>query len=317
MYLINSSVAALAMCYCTAMKRRFTTLDVFSERRFAGNPLAVVLEAEGLGGEAMQAVAREFNLSETVFVLPPENPAHRARYRIFTPKEEVAFAGHPTVGTAVLLGCLDGGVGPRELLLEANIGPVPCRVTPAGAELGQASFVLPALPSAAGAPPPVDALARALGISAGDIGFDAYVPSCWSAGIGFTFAPLKSLDAVRRSKPDLAQFSKVLTDGAHRAVFAFCRETAEAGHDFHARMFAPSYGVAEDPATGSAVAAFAAVLARFGGLKDGEHAMTIEQGYEMGRPSLIHLTLTLAGAALKTASVGGGAVIVSTGTIEA
>ncbi len=115
------------------MKRRFVTLDVFTDRRFAGNPVAIVVESEGLGTAAMQAIATEFNLSETVFVRPPEQPAHRARYRIFTPKEEVAFAGHPTIGTAVLLGMLDGGSGPRDMVLEANIGPVPCLVAPTDA----------------------------------------------------------------------------------------------------------------------------------------------------------------------------------------
>ncbi len=298
------------------MKRRFAILDVFTDRRFAGNPLAVVLQPEGLDQAAMQAIAREFNLSETVFVLPPRESGHRAQYRIFTPKQEVAFAGHPTVGTAVLLGCLDGGTAARDMVLEANIGPVPCRVT-AAADHGEATFVLPALPAEAGAPPPVDTMAAALMLSAGDIGFGDFAPSCWAAGIAFTFVPLKSLDAVRRASPDLAQFSSALSGAAHRAVFVFSSETAEPGHDFHARMFAPSYGIAEDPATGSAAAAFAGVLTRFAGLADGSHSIAIEQGYEMGRPSLIRLGLTLSGGRLAAASVGGGAVIVSEGTIEA
>lgn len=298
------------------MKRRFVTLDVFTDRRFAGNPLAVVLQADGLDQAAMQAIAREFNLSETVFVLPPGDSSHRARYRIFTPKEEVAFAGHPTLGTAALLALLDGGAAARELVLEANIGPVPCHVE-AGGEGGHATFVLPALPAEAGAPPPTEALAAALGLAADDIGFGAFAPSCFSAGIGFTFTPLKNIDAVRRAQPDLTRLAPAFAAPAHRALFAFCAETVERGHTFHARMFAPSYGVPEDPATGSAAAAFAGVLARFAGLKDGTHSFTIEQGYEMGRPSLIELDLTLAGSALITASVGGGAVIVSEGTIEA
>lgn len=298
------------------MKRGFATLDVFTGRRFAGNPLAVVMEADGLDAAAMQAIAREFNLSETVFVLPPQDPAHRARYRIFTPREEVAFAGHPTVGTAVLLALSDGGGQARDMVLEAEIGPVPCRVEAAG-DNGQAVFQLPALPRVAGAPPAVDTLAAALGLAAGDIGFGGYLPCCFSAGIGFTFTPLKSLDAVRRATPDLAQFAAALGGDAHRAVFVYCAQTAEAGHDFHARMFAPSYGIVEDPATGSAVAAFAGVLTRQAGLPDGNHTFAIEQGYEMGRPSLIRLGLTLVGARLTAGSVGGGAVKVTEGTIEA
>ena len=298
------------------MKRRFVTLDVFTDRRFAGNPLAVVLENDGLDTAAMQAIAAEFNLSETVFVLPPEQPAHRARYRIFTPKAEVAFAGHPTIGTAVLLGMLDGGSEPRDMVLEANIGPVPCSVAPAGAA-GQASFDLPALPQEVGPPPPLADLAAALGLAVNDIVAGAYQPACFSAGIGFTFTPVKNLDAVRRAAPDLARFSSALSAPAHRAVFVYCPEAAEPGHDFHARMFAPSYGIVEDPATGSAAAAFMAVLARFGGLGDGEHSVTIEQGYEMGRPSLIRLGMTLRGGVLTAGSIGGNAVTVLEGTIEA
>jgi len=298
------------------MKRRFVTLDVFTGRRFAGNPLAVVLEGGGLDTAAMQAIAREFNLSETAFVLPPQDPAHRARYRIFTPREEVAFAGHPTVGTAVLLGLLDGGGQAREMVLEANIGPVPCRVGPVG-DGGQAMFQLPALPADAGPPPSAGTLATALGLDPADIGFAKFAPCCFSAGIAFAFTPLKNIDAVRRAAPDLARFASDLGGNAHRAVFVYCAEAAEAGHDFHARMFAPSYGVPEDPATGSAAAAFAGVLTRFAGLQDGRHEFAIEQGYEMGRPSLIRLGLTLAGGELVDASVGGGAVTVTEGTIEA
>src|SRR5436309_6487182 len=113
------------------MRRRFVTLDVFTDKRFAGNPLAVVLEPDGLDTAAMQAIAREFNLSETVFVQLPENAAHRAKLRIFTPERELPFAGHPTVGTAVLFGNLDGGTSERDFVLEENIGLVPCRVIPA------------------------------------------------------------------------------------------------------------------------------------------------------------------------------------------
>ncbi len=298
------------------MKRRFVTLDVFTDRRFAGNPLAVVLDGEGLDTAAMQAVAREFNLSETVFVSPPRQAAHRARVRIFTPKRELDFAGHPIVGTAVLLGCLDGGADECALVLEAKIGPVPCRVTP-GAEGGEASFALPQLPAEVGAPPPNETLAAALGLAVDDIGFGGFTPSCRSTGLGFTFVPLKSLDAVRRAQPDLARFASALTAPAHNAVYIFSTETAEPAHDFHARMFAPAFGIVEDPATGSAAAAFAGVLTRFAGLTDGEHAFVIEQGYEMGRPSLIRLGLTVAGGGLRAATIGGGAVRVSEGTIEA
>lgn len=298
------------------MKRRFTTLDVFTDRRFAGNPLAVVLESEGLDTAAMQAIAAEFNLSETVFVRSPQAAAHRAQVRIFTPTRELPFAGHPTVGTAVLLGLMDGGGDTRAMVLEESVGPVPCRVTP-GEDGGEATFDLPSLPVAAGEAPPVATLVEALGIAAGDIGFGTFAPCCWSAGNGFTFVPVKSLAAVGRAKPNRAVFDSALGDPPHGALFVFTDETAEASHDFHARMFAPAMGVTEDPATGSAVAAFAGVLSRFGGLKDGEHSVVIEQGYEIGRPSLIGLSLTIQGGALTAGAVGGHAVVVMEGAIEA
>jgi len=291
------------------MQRRFHTLDVFTDKPFTGNPLAVVRDPEGLETAAMQAIAAEFNLSETVFVLPGENPAHRARCRIFTPTRELPFAGHPTVGTAVLLGCLDGGNNERDLVLEENIGPVQCRVAPRPRG-GYATFELPALPWEAGPTPPAAEIAAALGLAASDIGFGGFQPSRWSAGNEFIFAPIASLDAVRRASPaGAAQLNG--------AVFLFTGQTEQPGHDFHARMFAQGMGVREDPATGSAVAAFAGVVARYGGRPDGTHTLAIEQGFEMRRPSRIDLTLTLRGGAAAAASIGGNAVMVSEGVIEA
>src|SRR5690242_5761388 len=140
------------------MRRRFVTLDVFTDKRFAGNPLAVVLEPDGLDTAAMQQIAREFNLSETVFVWPPENKAHRAKLRIFTPANELPFAGHPTVGTAVLLTRLDGGTQGRNFVLELGIGPVRSAVTPS-ADGGRAVFDLPKLPEDIGAPASNDDIA--------------------------------------------------------------------------------------------------------------------------------------------------------------
>lgn len=296
------------------MRRRFVTLDVFTARRFAGNPLAVVLDAEGLDDAALQAIAREFNLSETAFVLPPTAPAHRARLRIFTPAAELPFAGHPTVGTAALLGRLDGLRGAGELIMEEGIGPVRCTVEPVDADRGRVRFDLPALPRELGPPEDVAALAAALSLSPGDIGFDDFVPGRWSAGVPMTFVPVRSLGDVGRCRVDLARFERLPQSAA---LFVFCRETVHSGCAFHARMFAPGMGVPEDPATGSAVAGFAGVLARFGGLGAGDHAVAIEQGIEMGRPSVIELFMTIEAGALRHAAIGGEAVVVSEGTIEA
>jgi trans-2,3-dihydro-3-hydroxyanthranilate isomerase len=295
------------------MKRRYVTLDVFTDRRFAGNPLAVVLDADGLDTGTMQAVANEFNLPETVFVLPAEDSGHRARCRIFTPKRELPFAGHPTVGAAVLLGSRDGGTS-REFVLEEKVGPIRCRVTPRDGG-GEASFALPLLPTEVAAPPPNETIAAALGLSAEQIGEGDLAPSCWNAGNPFLFVPLRGIDAVRRAAPDLAAFRALAPN--FPGMFVFSRETVEKGNDFHARMFAPAMGIIEDPATGSAVAAFAGLLGRFGGYGDGDHEVVVEQGHEMGRPGLIRLGMTIVAGQFTTVTVGGSAIIVAEGAIEA
>jgi len=269
---------------------------------------AVVLGADGLSGEQMQLFARWTNLSETTFVHPPSAGEADYRVRIFTPSVELPFAGHPTVGTAVLLGVRDGRGG--DIVLEEGIGAVQCTFesTSSGAS---ACFAIPQLPTEVGAPADDAAIAAALSLAPSDIGEGR--PARWSAGLPFTFVPLVSLSAMARCRLDLAKFDAAF--GAGGAAYAFCNETAEPGHHFHARMFAPGMGVPEDPATGSAAAAFAGVLARR--LRDGTHALVIEQGYEMGRPSLIRLTAEVAAGRLVSASIGGNAVIVTEGAIEA
>jgi len=299
------------------MHRRFVTLDVFTTTPFAGNPLAVVLDSAGLDTAAMQQIAREFNLSETVFVLPPENQASRAALRIFTPANELPFAGHPTVGTAVLLARMDGA-GNHRFTLEETIGPVPCRATSAGPgdRSGRASFEIPRLP-AKEADLRIDArMASALGLKPVDVGLDHLPAERWSAGNPFSCVPLRGLDAMSRCAIDLSHFDFIFGRGTRAAAFLFCRETRHPGNTVHARMFAPAFGILEDPATGSAVAAFAGYLAAHGGYPDGEHIVRIEQGYEMGRPSLIELTLTLHGGKLASASVGGPAIVITEGMVE-
>jgi trans-2,3-dihydro-3-hydroxyanthranilate isomerase len=299
------------------MHRRFVTLDVFTRRRYAGNPLAVVLDSDGLDGAAMQAVAREFNLSETVFVLPPADKAHRARLRIFTPASELPFAGHPTVGSAVLLNRIDGGAGRRDIVVEEGIGPVRCAVEAIDADTGRARFALAKLPQEEGAAGPRAAIAAALSLTEDDICFEAFVPGRWSAGVLFSFVPLAGLDAMRRCRPNTAHWTAAFGEGHGTGAFLFCRETVDPGHAFHARMFAPRSGIPEDPATGSAAAALAGVIARYGRLSDGEHELAIEQGYEMGRQSLIRLSMTLQGGQLTAGAISGEAIVVSEGTIEA
>ncbi len=297
------------------MRRRFFTLNVFTSKRFTGNPLAVVLEPEGLDTAMMQLIAREFGHPETVFVFPPEKKEHRASLRIFTPTRELPFAGHPTVGTAVLLGRLDGGRTGREMVLEERVGPVAC-VVDASPNGGNARFALPRIPERIGAPADIGKAAAALSLCAADVGCENFVLERWSAGNPFIFVPLRGLDAMRRARADLSRWDDAFgSEGV--GVFMFCRETANPGHAFHARMFAPTHGVPEDPATGSAAAAFAGVLAASGKYGDGDHWLRIEQGYEMSRPSLIELFFTMRGGVLAAASIGGEAVVVTEGVIEA
>jgi trans-2,3-dihydro-3-hydroxyanthranilate isomerase len=296
------------------MKLKFATLDVFTDTRFAGNPLAVVFDGDGLDSARMQAVAREFSHPETVFVLKPQTSGSTARARIFTPALEMPFAGHPTVGTALVLALRRGGGS--DIVLEEKIGPVKCRVAAEGPDHGRASFVIPSLPQNAGAPASREAIVAALGLAAGDIGFDNHQPSKWSAGITFTFVPLRNIDAVRRCRIDDAHWDAAFETGGRSFAYVFCGETEDRANHFHARMFAPRAGVREDPATGSAAAAFSGFCAQSLRLGDGERRFVIEQGFEMGRRSLIELTVTMRGGALASASVGGPAIIVTEGMIE-
>jgi trans-2,3-dihydro-3-hydroxyanthranilate isomerase len=297
------------------MRRRFVTLDVFTQTRFAGNPLAVVLESDGLDKAGMQAIAREFNLAETVFVMQPSNQRHRAMLRIFTPVAELPFAGHPTVGTAVLLGCMSGyNLGEHEMVLEEAVGDVHCTVEAQGRERGRASFVLPRLPERAGEAVKTSDAAAALSLNEDEIGFGAC--SRWSAGVPAHFVPVRDLDAIGRAVP-ASSFETTFGKEGRAVVYLYCGQTAEPDHHFHARMFAPKLGIQEDPATGAAAAAFAGVVMEIAHPADGQHRFVIEQGYEMGRPSQIELGMTVADGTLTRATIGGGAIIVSDGHIEA
>ncbi len=298
------------------MRRRFVTLDVFTEKRFTGNPLAVVFDSGGLDTATMQSIARESGHPKTVFVLPTDNSAYRAKLRIFTPATELQFAGHPTVGTAVALARLDGG-NARQFVVEEGIGPVRCEITPVDADRGRAAFAVPRLPVPAGVACDNASIAAALNLDAADIGFDGLTPSRWSSGNAFTFVPLRSVDAIKRARPVPERFEAALGAGVPAMAYLFCRETTAAGRDFHVRMFAPAFGVAEDPATDSGAAAFPGLLAATGKYRDGDHQVLIEQGYEMGRPSLIELTFTMRAGALTAASIGGSAIVVTEGQIEA
>jgi trans-2,3-dihydro-3-hydroxyanthranilate isomerase len=300
------------------MRLAYHVLDVFTQQRFGGNPLAVVLDADGLEPARMQRVAREFNLSETVFVAKPDNAAHSARVRIFTPAVEVAFAGHPTVGTAALLAVLKApaasGNADALIVLEEQVGPVRVGVRLRAGAAPFAEFDAPRLPQESGTLAPADRLAAALGLIPAEIGFENHRATRFTAGNTFAFVPVASLEAMAKARVASAHWAAAFQGGI--GAFLYCRQTVHTTSSFHARMFAPDHGVPEDPATGSAAVGLGGVVHRFDALPDGLHKRVIEQGYEMGRPSHIELSLQVGGGKLETVRIGGHAVRVAEGTIE-
>lgn len=301
------------------MRLSFNTLDVFTDRRFGGNPLAVVHGAGGLTGGQMQAIAREFNLSETVFVLPSENPAHSARLRIFTPLKELPFAGHPTVGAAALLA--ENKFGPGRdadalIVLEEGIGTIRVGVRLRKDQPPFAEFDAPKVPVEAGKLPPVDVLAAGLGLIPSEIGFENHRPVCYAAGSAFAFVPVASREAIARARVNGAHWAAAFQEQGIVGAYIYTRQCEHTTSAFHVRMFAPDVGVPEDPATGSAAVCFAGVIERFDDLRDGTHRRTIEQGFEMNRPSFLSLVLHVEGQRLQGVRIGGQSVRVSEGTIE-
>lgn len=302
------------------MRKTFHTLDVFTTERFAGNPLAVVYDSLDLDDARMLAIAREFNLSETVFVGAPQDPVNTAAIRIFTPGGELPFAGHPTVGTGVLLAQLRApemvaGAG-VVIALEEKIGLVKVEVSRGRPGAPRAAFDIPRLSERLVAEIDTGAAADALGLSPADFGFANHGISVWSAGVPFVLVPVSGLDAIGRARvADGAAWERAFSAG-RGAAYLYTNETVDPGHHIHARMFKPFGGIAEDPATGSAAAAFSGAAVAFERPADGLHQLLIEQGYEMGRPSQITLEVAVTSGFLHGARIGGNAVRVSEGTID-
>jgi trans-2,3-dihydro-3-hydroxyanthranilate isomerase len=275
----------------------FHTSDVFTDRAFAGNPLAIVLGADALTPAQMQTLAREFNLSETIFVQAPVNPAHTARVRIFFPTAEIPFAGHPTIGCAIHLAqAMATGDFDRRLVLEEEAGLVPVCVRRQGNTV-RAEFVAPVIPHAVTDAPD---LARALD------------PARLAAALGL-YAPVASLDALALARPIEPAWSDQMRAAGVDAIYLYAQGATS---DYQARMFSPTAGIPEDPATGSASALLAAQLLASGVLDDGETALTLHQGVEIGRPSVIGLTAVVTAGHLSEVRIAGSAVPVSQGRIR-
>ena len=300
------------------MKLKFHTLDVFTAEPFTGNSLAVVLDADGLSDQRMQEIAREFNLSETIFVQRPANAEHTAKVRIFMPGGELPFAGHPTVGCAVLLASVKYKAGcdfETNLVLEEKAGLVPVKVTRIGG-VPRAEFTAPVLPHQTGKAPVAAKIAAALDLEDEQIGFDSHRAGVFASGNPFLFVPVKSLEALRRARVIEPHWSKMLQEAGTFSAYIYTHGGASSDTSFRARLYAPAEGIAEDPATGSAAAALPGQIHLQEPLNDGRHRWQVEQGYEMGRPSKITVEADVGGGTITAVRVAGQAVHVSEGSIE-
>jgi trans-2,3-dihydro-3-hydroxyanthranilate isomerase len=301
------------------MRLSYSTLDVFTEDRFGGNPLAVFPDAEPLerqgeaGAALMQRIASELNLSETVFVLPPQTPQGTRRVRIFTPASELPFAGHPTLGTAFLLttlgfGTPDADAGTTLIVLEEGVGPLPVTVRTRPTPFAQLTAAQP--PELRPAPLPREELAALLGLGEHDLdtALEAQAVSC---GLPFLIVPLRDHAALAAARVDLARWGRRLAGTWAPQLYLISANGPDSKTDFRARCFVPGLSVPEDPATGSAAAALAGYLALHSGAASGPLCWRVEQGIEMHRPSVLHLEADLADGAVTAIRVGGGCVLVA------
>ncbi len=298
---------------------RYYTCDVFANERFGGNQLAVLPDARGLSSEQMLNITREFNYSESTFVLPPESPANTRRVRIFTPGGEVPFAGHPTVGTAHALAAI--GEIPltgdeTRIVLEEGVGPVQVKIR---SEHGQPVFAqlsVAKLPEIGPPSPDRHAFAEMLSLAADDVLEGKYHPQLVSCGLPFTIVTLRNRDAVRRARLRLDPWEKYLAGKDGDMIFLMALDGERPGSDVRARMFGPSVNVIEDPATGSACAALGGYLGMRSDTATGTLRWVVEQGFEMGRPSILHVETDKKDGAITGVRVGGSTVMVCTGEIS-
>lgn len=291
------------------MQYHFMTLDVFTDKAFGGNQLAVLTDARGLTSEAMQAIAREFNYPETTFVLPPADPAHARKVRIFTPGGELPFAGHPTVGTACALVkaniCKAG-----DFVLEEGVGPVSVSTSQEGGAFSARLRVTrgPDVPETV---PALDDVAAVLCLQPSDL------LSVFCAGMGpkFTFAHVASTELVDRTQLDHQIWRRILADSWGFNVFVFAGELRD-GAEVYGRMFAPGLGIPEDPATGAAAASLVGTAALADGAASGIFRLNIVQGVAMGRPSFLSASAELASGTVSAIEVGGSCAFIAEGQIE-
>jgi trans-2,3-dihydro-3-hydroxyanthranilate isomerase len=314
----DSRVATHESRVMTHESYRFHTADVFTDRQFGGNQLAVFPDARGLSDAGMLDITREFNFSETTFVFPPSDRAHTRRVRIFTPGGELPFAGHPTVGTAHVLAAtgevaLTGEV--TRLVLEESVGPVPVTVRARDGRPTFAEFSVAKLPEVGPPPPDAAALAELLSLEPSDLVGGSMAPQAVSCGLPFLFVPVHNRDAVRRARIRREPWERSLAGQWADMVMVFALDPERPGSHVRARMFAPGLSVPEDPATGSACAALGGYLGLRAKATEGTLRWRVEQGFEMGRPSIIDIEADKQGGSITAVRVGGTTVMVTEGTL--
>ncbi|MGH2413315.1 MAG: PhzF family phenazine biosynthesis protein [Microcystaceae cyanobacterium] len=301
------------------MRYQFYTADVFTDRVFGGNQLAVFPNPQGLNTRQMQQVAREFNLSETVFVFPPETPQGTRRLRIFTPATELPFAGHPTVGAAYILSVIgEISLQPETttIIFEEGVGAVPVKIRSEGGKPVYTELTAAQLPEFGPEPPTIANLAAMLSLQTSDLLNGEDCPQAISCGVPFLFIPLRNRQALGRVQLNREHWKQLLSKYWAPSVYIFTYDAEFANSDVRSRMFAPIMGIEEDPATGSAATALAGYLSIRNPLAKGTRRWTVEQGFEMGRPSLLQLEAEQENGKIKAIRVGGSSVLVSEGTME-
>ena len=299
------------------MPYSFETVDVFTNVRFGGNPLAVIPDARGLTDQQMQQIANEFNLSETTFVLPPEDPAHTARVRIFTPQSEIPFAGHPNVGTAYVAarnGLPFGAPINDELTFEEQAGLVRIKLTKTGDQVTGAEIAAPK-PLTLAESVDVAIVAQACSLDISDFDVSDHPPLIASTGNKFIYAKLRSREALKRAKPNTAVFDKHLPMDVTIGIHLYTNDS-QRPVDLETRMFAPLFGVTEDPATGSANVTLIGLLAHLQLGTDLDLTKTISQGVDMGRPSLMQARATKQDGVVLHTYIGGNCVSTMAGSIQ-
>jgi trans-2,3-dihydro-3-hydroxyanthranilate isomerase len=301
-----------------AMRLQFQTVDVFTAQQFLGNPLAVVLNAEALSSGQMQAIAAEFNLAETTFVRPPKDPAHIAEIRIFTPRSEMPFAGHPNVGTAYVLAragvCYGRPVNSDRVIFEEKAGLVPIEILKDGTTIVGARLAAPQ-PLSIGAEIAGELVASACGISPADIETANHRPCIASCGAPFILAELKTRAALAAARPNGDVFRREVAKHPVVSIMIYT-QVDEADIQIRARMFAPHLNIPEDPATGSANVALIGLLAKLRAEANLSLSKTIAQGVEMGRTSILQATAEKQNGVVIGTFVGGRCVPVMSGTID-